>query len=126
VIDVISGDLELGVLIDLLLICEEVPARGGIGCLGLGASDLVDTPDLVVTTASLARCRHVDEVADAEEGPEIVELDAVGGRALEAVVKRKDFLVDKVNVASHVTKRLGAVHQIVVIFVGVGVNRLNA
>ncbi|KAI6771207.1 hypothetical protein HG531_008832 [Fusarium graminearum] len=79
VIDVVSRDLELGVLIDLLLIGEEVPAGCGIRGLGLWAAGPVHAPHLVVSTAGLARGRHVDEVAVAEEGPEIVKLDAVDG-----------------------------------------------
>ncbi|KAI6749688.1 hypothetical protein HG530_015102 [Fusarium avenaceum] len=86
-VDVVSRDLELGVLIDRLLVCEEVPARGG--------------------------------------GPEIVELDTVGGSIVKAVVQGQNFLVNEVNIASHISKSLRTIHKIVVVLILVGVDGGN-
>ncbi|TFB02880.1 hypothetical protein CCMA1212_005256 [Trichoderma ghanense] len=123
VVDVVGRDLELCRVVDVVELVEEAPAVLGVRRLGLGRLDAVDAPDLVVAAAGLDGRGHVDEVADAEEGPQVVELDLFGRAVVEALVQRHDLLVDELDVAAHVAERLGAVHEGVKVFVGVGVHR---
>ncbi|KAK1245927.1 hypothetical protein MKX07_004996 [Trichoderma sp. CBMAI-0711] len=123
VVDVVGRDLELVGVVDVVELVKEAPAVLGVRRLGLRRLHAVDAPDLVVTAAGLDGGRHVDEVADAEEGPQVVELYLFGRAVVEARVQRHDLLVDELDVAAHVAERLGTVHEAVKVFVGVGVDR---